>query len=68
VRDFLRVIRNVKFNPIFHAYGSGNGGANLRSLCSWQKPEAQKRQCDEKWWSCFELNQSIHGLSFPFPR
>jgi len=53
VRDFLRVIRNVKFNPIFHAYGSGNGVANLRSLCSWQKPEAQKRQCDEKWWSCF---------------
>ena len=22
-----------------------------------RKPEAEKRQCDEKWWSCFELNQ-----------
>ena len=21
-----------------------------------QKSEAEKRQCDEKWWSCFELN------------
>ena len=36
-------------------------------LCSWQKPEAEKRQCDEKWWSCFELNQWIHGSSFLFP-
>ena len=31
VRDFLRVIRNDKLNPIFHAYGSENGIANLRS-------------------------------------
>ena len=29
-------------------------------LRSWQKPEAEERECDEKWWSCFELNRVIH--------
>jgi hypothetical protein len=24
------------------------------------KPEAEERECDEKWWSCFEFNQWIH--------
>ena len=37
-------------------------------LRSGRKPEAEKRQCDEKWRSCFELNQWIHGSSFLFPR
>jgi hypothetical protein len=32
-----------------------------------RKREAEERQCDENWWSCFELNQWIHGLSFLFP-
>src|SRR4029077_1534898 len=36
-------------------------------LRSWQEREAEKRQCDEKLWSCFELNQWIHGSAFLFP-
>jgi hypothetical protein len=37
-------------------------------LRSWQKPNPEERECDEKWWSCFELNQWIHRSSFLFPR
>jgi hypothetical protein len=33
---------------------------------SWRKCEAGKQKRDEKWWSCFELNQWIHGSSFLF--
>ena len=33
-----------------------------------QKPEAEKRECDEKWWSCFELNQWIHRCYLSFSR
>ena len=33
----------------------------------WQKREAEEREYDEKWWSCFELNQWIHRCSFRSP-
>jgi hypothetical protein len=33
-------------------------------LRPWQECEAEERECDEKWWSCFEL---IHGFSLFFP-
>jgi hypothetical protein len=34
----------------------------------WQKREAKEHECNEKWWSCFELNQWIHVvLPFFFP-
>jgi hypothetical protein len=36
-------------------------------LRSWQKPEAEERECDEKWWSCcFESDRVIHSDSFRF--
>ena len=33
-----------------------------------QKPEAEEREYDEKWWSCFELNQWIHRCHLSFSR
>jgi len=36
-------------------------------LSSWQEREAEERECDEKSWNCFELNQWIHGSTFFSP-
>jgi len=34
----------------------------------WQKPKTDKREYNEKWWSCcFESNQVMHWVSFRFP-
>ena len=42
-------------------------GWRVDRLRFWQKREAEEREYDEKWWSCFELNQWIHSFAFPFP-
>ena len=34
----------------------------------WHKREAEQREYDEKWWSCFELNQWIHRCYLSFSR
>src|SRR4030095_11414779 len=37
-------------------------------LRTWRKREAEERDCDEKRWSCFELNQWIHRFYLSFSR
>ena len=48
--------------------GIAPGGRRGDRLRFRQKPEAEKREYDEKWWSCFQLNQWIHRCYLSFSR